>query len=58
MFSIDITGFIGECLYVATFMVWEGEESIDYSDNNQSHFNMSIIEFEAILEQCNQKLTN
>jgi hypothetical protein len=40
-----ISAFVGNNLYTACFMVWQGKESIDYSDEENSYNKMSIDEF-------------
>ena len=44
-----ISGFIGNNLYTASFMVWRGKERIDYSDEENRYCNMSIAEFIELL---------
>jgi hypothetical protein len=40
-----VSGFIGDNLYTVYFMVWEGDISISYSDEENSYSKMSIEEF-------------
>ena len=40
-----ISGFINNNLYSVSFMVWQGQESIDYSDEENQYDKMSIDEF-------------
>jgi len=49
-YYIAISGFIGDDLYSTTFMVWNGQEKIDYSDESNSYSNMTICEFMQLLE--------
>lgn len=49
-YYLMISGFIGDDLYTACFMVWNGEEKIHYSDENNSYKNMTIEEFKALIE--------
>ena len=44
-----ISGFVNDNLYTVTFMVWNGEESIDYSDEENRYTKMSIDEFMQLL---------
>ena len=44
-----ISGFINDHLYSASFMVWKGEESIDYSDEENRYNRMSIYDFMQLL---------
>ena len=45
-----ISAFIGDNLYTVSFMVWQGDESIDYSDEENRYNNMSIDEFLMLIE--------
>tara|TARA_R110000796_G_scaffold97757_1_gene204993 strand:+ start:2854 stop:3129 length:276 start_codon:yes stop_codon:yes gene_type:complete len=40
-----ISGFINNNLYSVSFMVWQGKESIQYSDEENQYDKMSIDEF-------------
>lgn len=40
-----ISGFIGNNLITASFMIWRGNESIDYSDDENRYNKMSIDDF-------------
>lgn len=44
-YYIAISGFVNDKLYSVTFMVWNGEESIDYSDEENRYSKMSIFDF-------------
>ena len=44
-----ISAFIGEGLYTVAFTVWNGKESIDYSDEKNRYSDMSIDEFMELL---------
>ncbi|WP_028376003.1 hypothetical protein [Leeuwenhoekiella sp. MAR_2009_132] len=44
-----ISGFVGDDLYSATFMVWQGKESIDYSDEDKRYSRLTIDEFLKLL---------
>ncbi len=44
-----ISAFIGDNLYTVYFMIWKGEESIDYSDQKNSYSRISIDEFIQLL---------
>ena len=48
-YYIAISAFIGDCLYTATFMVWNGQEKIDYSDEGDSYSNMTIDGFMMLI---------
>jgi hypothetical protein len=48
-YYMHISGFVGDRLYSVSFMVWQGEESIDYSDEEYSYNKMSIDEFMQLL---------
>lgn len=45
----SISAFVGESLYVVCFTVWRGEESIDYRDGEYKHPNLSIEEFNDLI---------
>jgi len=47
-----ISGFVNDNLYTVTFMVWNGEESIDYRDEENRYTKMSIDEFMQLLNLC------
>ena len=49
-YYVVISGFIKDCLFTAYFMVWNGVESIDYSDDENSYSRMSIEEFLNLLD--------
>ena len=44
-----ISGFVNDNLYTVSFMVWNGEEAIDYSDEENRYTKMSIDEFMQLL---------
>ena len=47
-----IDGFINDRLYSVSFMVWQGQESIDYSDEENRYNKMSIDEFMQLMNLC------
>jgi hypothetical protein len=44
-----ISGFIVDRLYMVSFMVWQGKERIDYSDDENRYNEISIDEFMQLL---------
>lgn len=44
-YYMAISGFVNNRLYSMTFMVWNGEESIDYSDEENRYNKISIDDF-------------
>ncbi len=48
-YYIVVSGFIGESLYTVYFQIWEGNLSIDYSDEENSYNKMSIDEFRQMM---------
>jgi len=44
-YYVVISGFIKDSLFTAYFMVWNGVESIDYSDDENTYSRMTIEEF-------------
>ena len=48
-YYMAISGFINNSLYSASFMVWQGQESIDYSDEENRYNKMSIDDFMQLI---------
>lgn len=48
-YYVAISGFIRDSLYSVTFMVWNGKESIDYSDEENRYNKMSIVDFMQLI---------
>jgi hypothetical protein len=48
-YYMAISGFINDNLYSVTFMVWQGQESIDYSDEENRYNKISIVDFMQLL---------
>ncbi len=48
-YYMAISGFVNDNLYSVTFMVWNGEESIDYSDEENRYNKISIVDFMQLL---------
>lgn len=44
-----ISGFIDDRLYTVAFMVWQGKEMIDYSDEECRYSRISISEFMELI---------
>ena len=44
-YYMAISGFINDSLYSVSFMVWQGQESIDYSDEENRYNKMTIDDF-------------
>jgi hypothetical protein len=45
-----VSGFIGESLYTVYFTVWEGNEWIDYSDEENRYDKLSPSEFLELID--------
>ena len=48
-YYMKISGFINDNFYSVTFMVWQGQESIDYSDEENRYNKISIVDFMQLL---------
>ena len=48
-YYMAISGFINDSLYSVSFMVYEGQESIDYSDEENIYNKMAIVDFMQLL---------
>ncbi len=48
-YYMAISGFVNDNLYSVTFMVWQGQESIDYSDEENRYNKISIVDFMQLL---------
>ena len=49
-YYIVIDGFIGDRLYCVSFMVWEGQERIEYSDDENRYDDLSIDDFLQLIQ--------
>lgn len=47
-----ISGFINDNLYTVYFMVWEGKETIDYSDEENNYSKMTIDQFMQLIDNA------
>lgn len=45
----SVSAFIKDKLYIVCFMVWSGEESIDYTDSSISYYKLNIQEFKDLI---------
>lgn len=49
-YYMAISGFINDSLYSVSFMVWQGQESIDYSDEENRYNKISIVDFMQLMD--------
>lgn len=49
-YYVMISCFIDDRLYTVSFMVWQGREAIDYTDEENSYRNMTIDEFLLLID--------
>jgi len=45
-----ISGFIGDCLYTVSFMVWRGNLKIEYSDDFNRYTYTSVHDFLQLID--------
>lgn len=45
----SVSAFINDSLHIVCFMVWGGEESIDYRDPSNAYNKISITEFKDLI---------
>ena len=53
-----VSAFIGDDLYTVDFQMWQGEEKIDYSDDDNRYNDMSIEEFLQLINPNQNEKNN